>query len=442
MKIGYIKQGCPISLSWLGFGTSVGGMVARHVLLKGLPEKGHQVAIFSPVLSGELHCLKDYKVEYDPIPDRIPRDIDVLYIENGPDNYTYRPHRNSPPFIVKMHSLLKHYKGLVIYDYTDPLMRPALIPEAYGPSTYQYLNVATCRDLFKNKGWVFTFKGDRHQLMAMACDNLRAPVYTLGFATDTLNLACFLEEFWKKPAKVPLYDTIYAGNQRPRKRDILKWYGNLPSDINKWLMGTWEEEDVANFKATGIKCMGRVPMANYWQVLNQTLCQLYLTDNKFLASRAIADRAYDNIQSGCILFFPNELLSVIPKSWKCFSEERTFIVGEPIDFKAAIREVRSLTWEERCALNELQVSAICGDTISKRTGEFLALVEKWKDLPKTQPDKIIGQLSDFISMGVLDKNPNDSLRSKASKEKRMSLLKGRYNFTTLQLETPILETDI
>lgn len=442
MHIGYIKQGGYLGLSWLGFGTSVGGMVARHVLLKGLPQKGHKVTIYSPVLAGELCYLKDYDVNYDPDAEHIASDVDVLYIENGPDNYTYRQGSRGLPFVVMMHHLLKTYEGLVIYDYTDPLMRPALIPEAYGPSTYPYLNIVTSRDLFENKGWLFTFKGVKHEIMALACDNLRAPVQSLGFETDTLNLACFLEEFWTKPSNSPLYDTIYAGNQRPRKRNILNWYGGLPSDINKWLMGSWEEEDIADFRAVGFRCMGRVPMANYWQVLNQTLVQLYLTDKKFLVSMAIADRAYDNIQSGCLLFFPPELLPVVPLSWECFTKENTFVARTPQEFAKIIREVKSLSWEERCALNELQVSCISEDTISKRISEFEALVDKWQDLPKIQSGRILEQLPRFISEKVLQPDTSDSLRSRASKEKRKSLLEGRYNFATMQLEVPIEGTDI
>jgi hypothetical protein len=437
MKIGYLRQGMNIFLTQDYKGSSGGSWEERHAFFLGAAARGHQVEILSPISLKQIpylfcqECGPDatghypplYKnVTYNPNCGKIPEDIDVLFIEGGADNYTYRGAWGFLPSIVLLHYMLKDYKGLVFYSLSDGTLPPALIPEAYPVNTaYKYLEASASGDIFRDKGWVFLGKGTNPEYLRTYMSGNRHPIAELNLPIDYWEPGCYLEDRRMLPAKTPKYTLLYTGNQRGRKQILRKWYCGYPEDIDVSVIGNWGKDN-SGLDTLGLKMLGPMSNENVTFNLNDALAQVYITDENYFQSGMIASRFFEVIYSGCTLWIPRELSSLFKNRMDEF-----YVVDSPEQFVDVLRQLQSMSWAERVDLNEEQVSWIVEYTPERRMIELEAIVEKYRDLPKTQFEEILPSLQEHIKKLVTVIKGDDE-KSAAIKRERMRALSGRYDF--------------
>lgn len=435
MKIGYVRQGLNIFLTQDYKGSSGGSWEERHAFFSGAAARGHQVEILSPISLKQInnlyqtHLTPDssgyypplYKnVTYNPNCGKIPKDIDVLFIEGGADNYTYRGAWGFLPSIPLLHYMLKDYKGLVFYSLSDGTLPPALIPEAYPVNTaYKYLEAASSGDIFRDKGWVLLGKGADTKHLRNYMSGNRHPIQELNLPIAYWEPGCYLEDRQMLPAKEVKYTLLYTGNQRGRKHILKKWYCRHPKDIDVTVIGNWKDAGLEEF---GLNMLGPQSNLVVTENLNKALAQVYITDDNYFKSGMIASRFFETIYSGCTLWIPKELSSLFENRMDKF-----YVVGSPEQLTDVLRQLQNMTWAERVELNEEQVSWIAEYTPKRRMMELEAIIEKYQDLPKTQFEEILPSLQEHIKR-LVTVTKGDDEKSAAVKTERMRVLSGRYDF--------------
>lgn len=427
MNIGYLRQGSNVFIDQDYKGSSGGSWEERHAFFLGAAARGHKVTILSPIPLSQLPreegmSYKKYpNVEYSPNAGMIPRDIDFVFIEGGPDNYTYRNPWGFLPNIVLLHYLLKGYKGLVFYSLSDGTLPPALIPEAYSVSvSYRFLEAASSGDIFRDKGWVLLGKGTNPDYLREYMDGARHPIKSLNLPIAYWEPGCFLEDRRMKPSRDVKYTLLYTGNQRGRKQILKKWYCGYDKDIDVSVIGNWGKDN-SGLEDFGLRMLG--PMSNYHvtQALNSALAQIYITDENYFRSGMIASRFFEVIYSGCTLWIPRELSSLFDGRMDDF-----YVVEDPFQFADVLRQLQKMTWAERVEVNEEQVGWISDYTPERRMVELEAIVEEHRKLPDTQFEEILPALRAHIRSLVTIKR-GDSEQVASVKNERMAALEGKYD---------------
>jgi len=326
MKIGYIRKG--LDINFFDNKKKDLGIYDRTRVIKSMIEQGHDVVLLSP-LSSTDEKLKSYKTLIEP-PDWFKKleyrkrfkfekkdfeDIDILFIENGPDN-TLFSYKNKSYFRIMCESL-DLWEGKVIYWQHSPVLSFPF-GEYFSERSIENINENNIRyllktyDIFKDKEWlilhhslnekrwkelVYCRAGYRYKDIEELVD-LKFRFIPYAYEPE--------DDPWLGPSYGEKWELVWIGGRyssssgygsssmSDRYPSIKEYFENIP--YRTAIIGqNWE--GIKNINNLGY--IGKV--GDGWKLYNKGLVGLW-TDSQFVKeSGFMTQRPFEVIQSGNLL---------------------------------------------------------------------------------------------------------------------------------------------
>lgn len=253
LHIGYLRYSQSIFLDYLEASAASGGAETRLGIIEAFLQLGHKVTILSKLAKKNEHILKgkgkffDYsifrKLRYSP--DRIPSDMDLLFIENAVGNIFFASGN-----IARLIDIFNKYSGKVVYYHAaDMLSCFPLGAMLDGERTdFQKTEKISFKNIFKG----MSFEDKQYTLLTHAIPELLVKKQdTNRFRYSRFDHSIGIPMGYSpnfdrvtrvRPISKRRYDSIYIGNQKSavRTRRLVALYGE-DDCCKRILYGKWKE---------------------------------------------------------------------------------------------------------------------------------------------------------------------------------------------------------
>jgi len=312
----------------------------RSMLMKNLTEDGHQIEILTPITKDDEKTMegvklgKDYEervstkwlANIDYRPDGFSSsDSDILFIENGPLNFTFIDHHTGQPQLRRIMDIINHHEGLVFMYQSDPLLPFPLwrfsmadIPWSDSENTIrttgrgeEECGWGDYDELFKNKRIVILTKAMKHDSLFL--EMMSGPRFRYDYFYENnlidfafmqtgydLSFINFLNRKWENKE----YKLSYIGFPRSRIRSFKDFYGPFLTQTHTW--GPWFSDSVRSkisekLESEGMTWHGFVyGYPKICEAHAKTVVEFNLIPHKANQLGWISNRYFESVFCGCI----------------------------------------------------------------------------------------------------------------------------------------------
>ncbi|MEM2159351.1 MAG: hypothetical protein QXN55_00140 [Candidatus Nitrosotenuis sp.] len=372
MKVGVVKLGARISFSSIGTSGGTGEAIS---IIKMLQLGGADVHIYTKILKKDV-LLPEYTFHDILTSDLSMSEMDALIVINGTVNYFGGA---DAPDQTLNYVAINKFAGPVFYIYCDPELTlkhlwPNIAKRDWGKNysekdinivrddiiyvSQPYLVDVIFEDIKKEKGAVIPKKVIHYPFERFPCLNDRLEI---------------------NPS--PVVDLMYGGTMRGgrRAKKMAQFYFGYPDDILVEMFGKIEAEDFKGKAAAYIdglthpKFTGPVNYDRMLNKMNTAMCHVVIGDPYYEETQDMAQRAYESIWAGNIVFIDKDLDTIkrtFPKSE--FLQEWAYVENrdDVIERIQLLKETPNLREE----ILEMQISGI-EFVAQKYCDDFVKLLE-------------------------------------------------------------------
>jgi len=370
-SIGYMRFNLPIDLDYSRASINTKGTDRRLGILEALVLQGFEVKIYSHVSSKpHKHSLlsmydniNENEINYGFL-DKIALeenarkpDCDVLFIENGPTNTSFRypdrynlyPHLNGEvSYIYRTFDMIDKFEGLVVYfQHDSSLYFPfGEIGRKVTNSPISFGSMTAKMDLYKNKHYKLVTTANAEKMIEKF-SKLKRPSYS-HFESWQHIPVCYSKNIDKPrmPKTNPQWDVAYVGTQDKFR---LKQLEMLLKDIqNGAIIGKWNAQ-VCNMQMLG----QRGKHADVYKFYNNAFVGLQIPNKLDMELDNMTSRLVQIICGGSVALVSNYSEDVINEYGL-----NNYVVNSAAELKVKVAEVKSLSLEQRQKLNIQQLSKL------------------------------------------------------------------------------------
>ncbi len=387
MHIGYLKFTMNMEIDFTT--AKMGNAEGRITLFKSIIDAGWKLTLYSQVTTDNEELLystdlsnKDginnkwiKSINYKP--DKlIEEDINLLIIENGPDNLLFKTRYNKQPFIRRCAEIMNSYSGLVFIfnihpDVPFPLEKMAYCDVQYSDKNNVYRKNkgshpdhgwASYDEICKDKKLIFFNQAHNQEKYLDFFDRRRQGYRKRGVTFYQLPIlygSWLIPKYIKKRGlkKQPNYDFVYLGYPRYREKEFSDFLFPLINkfDIHCW--GPWDKKSNLKFKNEclnlGFKIHGFLPsFVMCPKTYHKSYASLGLISKKLQECGWVTHRTLETIHSRCILFGIDQATGI-----RDYLDEE-FLVSNSKQLGSWLKKLKSISYKKRKQIWEQQYEKI------------------------------------------------------------------------------------